>query len=57
MNGEALKAALMRDHSGDERSVNEVIATCAGITNPQRCELAAQAMECVHKLFAKNQPK
>lgn len=55
MNGEALKAAFIREHGGDERAAgSEVIAACQSIINPQRCDLAFQLMDCLQKSMAKN---
>ncbi|XP_055298616.1 general odorant-binding protein 19d-like [Sitodiplosis mosellana] len=56
INGDMLKANILKENGGNEKaagSVNEMVAECQGINNPQRCELAFQLMDCMMKSYAK----
>lgn len=62
INGDVLKANILKEHAGNEKAVgpvNEVVAECQAINNPQRCELAYQLVDCLMKSYAKhgNAPK
>lgn len=37
---------------GDKTPFDEVVDECQTLTNADRCELAAQLVECMHKGFA-----
>lgn len=49
----AIKASMAKAPGGGEKGpFNEVIEGCQSITNSDRCELASQFDECMHKGFA-----
>lgn len=57
-----MKAHILKEHGGNEKAagpLNDVIADCQGIENPQRCDLAFQLTDCLMKSYAKygNAPK
>lgn len=49
----AIKAFMAKaPGGGDKGPFNEVVDGCQSITNADRCELASQFDECMHKGFA-----
>lgn len=47
---------MAKEHVGNDKMdkppFDEVVDECQSITNSDRCELAAQLTECMHKGFA-----